>query len=173
MEWVEKASFDRLNKLFVITSNERNHQTLLSARNLLEVIREPQPYVLPIIPRRLPKVVEPEEHFVLKDLPFYKEACEVDVKARQERLNQREEKRQEGKLRRVPGKKGQPSSSAAHPSAKKKKSFAEVIEKSTLVPTPSSAPTPHVPVSANSSHSDLKGALDLSKFEPSKLGPRH
>lgn len=173
MEWVEKASFDRLNKLFVITSNERNHQTLLSARNLLEVIREPQPYVLPIIPRRLPKVVEPEEHFVLKDLPFYKEACKVDVKARQERLNQREEKRQEGKLRRVPGEKGQPSSSAAHPSAKKKKSFAEVIEKSTLVPTPSSAPTPHVPVSANSSHSDLKGALDLSKFEPSKLGPRH
>ena len=34
VEWVEKASFDRLNKLFEITSNERNYQTLLSARNL-------------------------------------------------------------------------------------------------------------------------------------------
>lgn len=38
VEWVEKASFDRLNKLFVITSNEHNHQTLLAARNLLAVI---------------------------------------------------------------------------------------------------------------------------------------
>ena len=34
VEWVEKASFDRLNKLFEITLNERNYQTLLSARNL-------------------------------------------------------------------------------------------------------------------------------------------
>ncbi|KAL6323539.1 hypothetical protein AAG906_039117 [Vitis piasezkii] len=42
VEWVEKASFDRLNKLFVISSLERNHQTLLS------------PYVLPIIPRKAP-----------------------------------------------------------------------------------------------------------------------
>lgn len=173
MEWVEKASFDRLNKLFVITSNERNHQTLLSAWNLLEVIREPQPYVLPIIPRRLSKVVEPGEHYVLKDLPFYEEACEADVKARQERLDQREQKRQERKLRRAPGEKGQPSSSAARPSAKKKKSFVEVIEKSTPVPTPSSAPTPPVPVSTDSSHPDLKGALDFLKFEQSKLGPRH
>ena len=34
VEWVEKASFDRLNKLFEITLNERNYQMLLSARNL-------------------------------------------------------------------------------------------------------------------------------------------
>ena len=31
VEWVEKASFVHLNKLFEITSNERNHQTLLYA----------------------------------------------------------------------------------------------------------------------------------------------
>ena len=31
VEWVEKASFVRLNKLFEITSNEKNHQTFLSA----------------------------------------------------------------------------------------------------------------------------------------------
>ena len=48
---------------------------------------EPQPYVLNIIPRRLPKVVVPGEHFVLKDLPFYERAREADVKARQERLD--------------------------------------------------------------------------------------
>lgn len=74
VEWVEKASFDRLNKLFMIASKEQNHQTLLTARNLLAVIQEPRPYVHSIIPRRLPKVVVLGEYHVLKDLPFYEEA---------------------------------------------------------------------------------------------------
>lgn len=82
VEWVEKTSFVHLNKLFKITSNERNHQMFLPAQNLLAVIREPQPYVLHIILRRLPKVVVPEEHYVLNDLPFYEEACETNAKAR-------------------------------------------------------------------------------------------
>ena len=38
VEWVEKASFDRLNKLFVISASERNYQTLLTDRNLLAVV---------------------------------------------------------------------------------------------------------------------------------------
>lgn len=59
MEWVEKSSFVHLNKLFEITASERNHQMIISARNLLAVIRERQPYVFPIIPRRLPRVVVP------------------------------------------------------------------------------------------------------------------
>lgn len=54
----------------------------LPAQNLLAVIREPQPYVLHIILRRLPKVVVPEEHYVLNDLPFYEEACKTNAKAR-------------------------------------------------------------------------------------------
>lgn len=37
IEWVEKTSFDRLNKLFEIAASERNCQTLLSARNLRAV----------------------------------------------------------------------------------------------------------------------------------------
>ena len=41
VEWVEKASFSRLNKLFEITAAERHHETLLTARNLLAVVREP------------------------------------------------------------------------------------------------------------------------------------
>ena len=41
VEWVEKASFDSLNKLFEITIVERHYQTLLIARNLLAVVREP------------------------------------------------------------------------------------------------------------------------------------
>ena len=90
---MEKASFDRLNRLFEITAIERHHQTLLSTQNLLAVVREPQSYILNILHRRLPKVVVPGEHFVLKDLPFYEKASEGDVKARQERLDQQEEKR--------------------------------------------------------------------------------
>lgn len=93
VEWVEKASFDRLNKLFEIMVGERNCQTLLSTRNLRAVTQISQPYILNIIPRRLPKKVVSGEYFVLKDLPFYMEAHEADAQARQERLNQREEKR--------------------------------------------------------------------------------
>ncbi|KAL6332099.1 hypothetical protein AAG906_020780 [Vitis piasezkii] len=84
VEWVEKASFNCLNKLFEITAVERHYQTLLTARNLLAVVRETQSYVINILPRRLPKFVVPEEHFVLKDLPFYERAREADAKARQE-----------------------------------------------------------------------------------------
>ena len=103
VKWVEKASFIHLNKLFEITTSERNHHTLISTQNLLAVVREPQPYVLNIIHRRLPKIVVPREHFVLKDLPFYEEAREADAKTRQERLEQRDEKGQEEKLRKAPG----------------------------------------------------------------------
>ena len=81
VEWVAKASFIRLNKLFEITTNERNHHMLLSARNLLAVIRELQSYVFPIISRQLPKVVVPGEHYILNDLPFYEEVHEADTKA--------------------------------------------------------------------------------------------
>ena len=93
VEWVEKASFDRLNKLFEIAATERHHQTLFTARNLLVVVREPQPYITNILPRRLPKRVVSVEYFVLKDLLFYERARKGDAKASQERLDQREEKR--------------------------------------------------------------------------------
>ena len=66
VEWVEKASFARLNKLFEITAAERHHETLLTARNLLAVAREPQPYVVNILPRKLPKKVVPGEHYILE-----------------------------------------------------------------------------------------------------------
>ena len=87
VEWVEKALFVHLNKLFEISTNKRNHQTLLYARNLLAVIWGPQPYILPIIPRRFPKVVVPGEYYVLKDLPFHKDVREADTKAHRERLD--------------------------------------------------------------------------------------
>ena len=143
VEWVKKASFDRLNKLFEIIAIERHHQTFLSARNLLVVVREPQPYVLNILPRWLPKVVVHGEHFVLKDLPFYEKASEADVKARQERLDKREEKRHEGTLRKVSDEKGHSSSPAVRPQAKKKKkkTIAQALKIVSPVPNLSSSST--------------------------------
>ena len=66
VEWVEKASFDPLNRLFEIAATERSCETLLSAQNLRLVTQEPQPYVLNILPRRLPKEVVSGEHLFTK-----------------------------------------------------------------------------------------------------------
>lgn len=74
--------FDRLNKLYEIFVFKRDYKILLSARNLQQVVRESKSYVVPVVPRRLPRTVVPGEHFVLKDLPFYEEAREADAKAR-------------------------------------------------------------------------------------------
>lgn len=86
-EWVEKASFDHLNKLFEITTNERNHQIFLTDRNLLVVVREPKLYVLPILPHPVLKVLMPNKHHVLKDFTFYKVVRARDAKACQDRLD--------------------------------------------------------------------------------------
>ena len=53
VDWVEKASFDRLSKLFEIDAKERQCKTLLTARNLTAVVREPQEYVINILPRKM------------------------------------------------------------------------------------------------------------------------
>lgn len=92
MEWVKKASFDRLNKLFKITSNKWNHLILLMDQNLLVVVWEPNSYVLLILPRSASKVLVPDEHHVLKNLPFYEVAPAQDTKACQDQLDQREKK---------------------------------------------------------------------------------
>ncbi|RVW60443.1 hypothetical protein CK203_105723 [Vitis vinifera] len=72
-------------------------------------------------PRKLPKKVVSGEHFVLKDLPFYKEVRKADAQARRARLTEREERRQEGTLRKAPGdKRSAPSPPAGAPVGKKK-----------------------------------------------------
>ena len=93
MEWVEKASFDRLNRLFEIAAAERSCDMLLSAQNLLSVTREPQSYVLNILPRRMLEEVVAREHFVLQDLPFYAAVQKADARTRKARLTNREVKR--------------------------------------------------------------------------------
>lgn len=74
VEWVDKTSFDRLNKLFVISTGERDHGTLLTDQNLIALVRDSESYVVPTLPRFVTRVLMPKEQFVLKDLPFYEEA---------------------------------------------------------------------------------------------------
>lgn len=81
VEWVEKASSDRLNKLFVISSSARHHQTLLTGKNLLAVVRESQSYIIPILPCLAPKVLVSGEHRVLNDLLSYEKARAAYSKA--------------------------------------------------------------------------------------------
>lgn len=139
---------------------------LLSVRNLLSIIREPQPYVLPIIPRPLSKVVVPREHHVLKDLPFYEEAREADAKAHQDRLEQKEKKRQEGKLRQTSsGNRMTTTFTARHPT--KKKSSAKAAKKApVLIPESTSTSTFFVPTSAASTVPDSEADLDLPRVDP-------
>ena len=138
VEWVEKASFARLNKLFEIVATERHYETLLTARNLLVVVREPQAYVINILPRKLPKKVVPREHYVLKDLPFYKEVHKADAEKRQALLDDREGRRKEGTLRKAPGKKCSTSSLLAGAPAKKKNKRKPALNKRKEIklPTP-------------------------------------
>ena len=51
VEWMEKAFFVLLNKLFEIEVFERNHKVLLSNKNLLALINEPKLFVIPVFPR--------------------------------------------------------------------------------------------------------------------------
>ena len=64
------------------------------------------------------------EHFVLKDLLFYAVAREADAQARQECLSHREERRQEGTLRRAPGEKRSALLQLARPPTEKKRKVA-------------------------------------------------
>ncbi|RVW87980.1 hypothetical protein CK203_033903 [Vitis vinifera] len=67
-------------------AKERHYATLLTARNLMAIVRESQEYVVNILPRKLPKEVVPGEHYVLKDLPIYQEVKEVDAEKREHSL---------------------------------------------------------------------------------------
>ena len=62
-------------------------------KNLHALINEPKSFVLPILPHVAPTPLVPDEHYVLKYLPFYKIAHLTDSEARQAYLEKREEKR--------------------------------------------------------------------------------
>ena len=105
VDWVEKASFACLSKLFEIDAKERHYKTLLNARNLMAVVRESQEYVVNILPRKMPKEVVPGEHYTVKDLPIYQAFKEADAEKRRALLDNREKKKNEGTLHKAPGQK--------------------------------------------------------------------
>ena len=47
---------------------ERNHELLLTVKNLRELGGSPFPYIIPIVPCSLPSEVIEGKHFVLVDL---------------------------------------------------------------------------------------------------------
>ena len=68
MEWVEKASFEKIRRLLEVFERERHYKVLLTSKNLVDVRRNPTCYNLPVIPRPLPSKVVDGEHFVNDDL---------------------------------------------------------------------------------------------------------
>lgn len=79
------------------------------------MVQESQSYIIPIIPRLAPKVLVSGEHHVLNDLLSNKKARAAYAKARQDRLDQREKKHQEGTLRQAPSVSCQATNSTARP----------------------------------------------------------
>ena len=68
VSWLEKASLDRIIRLLEITEGERNHELLLSMKNLQELGANTFPYIVPVIPHLLPEELIKGEHFILADL---------------------------------------------------------------------------------------------------------
>ena len=70
MQWVEKASLEKIRRLLEVSEQERHCEVLLTLNNLDNVRRIPTPYSLPIIPRSLPSEIVGGEHFVTTDLLY-------------------------------------------------------------------------------------------------------
>ena len=68
MQWVEKASLEKIRRLLEVSEQERHCEVLLTLKNLADVRRSPAPYNLSIIPRALPVEIVDGEHFVTSDL---------------------------------------------------------------------------------------------------------
>lgn len=65
----------------------------MTEENLLKLVQDPESYFFPFsLPRFAPKVLVPNEHYVVNDISFYEEAWAVDTKKMADRLAQREKK---------------------------------------------------------------------------------
>ena len=103
VEWIEKLSFSRLNKLFKIDQSRRNHSVLLIKKNLRVFLAQAKTFVISLLPRLAPSTLVSGEHFMLKDLSFYEVARFADTKAIQARLDTQKKKSQERTLCQAPG----------------------------------------------------------------------
>ena len=79
---MKKASFTRLSKLFEIDVVEWAHSALLSNKNLQVLIKNLKLFIILVFPWLAPPSLIPDEHFMLKDLFFYKVARLENFEAR-------------------------------------------------------------------------------------------
>ena len=93
----------------------------MSDKNLLALIDNPKPFIIPVFPCLASSSLVPSEHFVQKDFPFYKVAPLTYFEVRQVRLEEWERKRQERTLRQALVAGCSSSSSAVHPPTENKK----------------------------------------------------
>ena len=68
MQWVEKASLEKIRRLLEVSEEERHCEVLLTLKNLAEMRQSSAPYSLPNIPCSLPSEIVGGEHFVTTDL---------------------------------------------------------------------------------------------------------
>ena len=68
VNWVEKASLEKIRSLLKISEPERHYEVLLTLKNLDDVRRILALYSLSIIPHLFPSEIADGEHFVTTDL---------------------------------------------------------------------------------------------------------
>ena len=68
MQWVEKASLEKIRRLLEVSEQECHCEVLLTLKNLANMRRSLTPYSLQIIPCSLPSEIVGEEHFVTTNL---------------------------------------------------------------------------------------------------------
>ena len=66
--WVDKASFEKIQRLLEIFERERYHEIPLIVKNLRDLSSSPSPYTITVIPRPLPIEIVEGEHYVIVDL---------------------------------------------------------------------------------------------------------
>ena len=152
VKWVEKALFTHLNKLFEINTVERAHNVFLLDKNLQALIENPEPFIISVFPRLAPLSLEPDEHFVLKDFPFYEVNRLANSEVRQACLEEWEKKCQEGTLRQALTTSHLTSNSVVCHLTQKKKLAACLIQKArTPLPATLSSSSTSSPSSSSSS----------------------
>ena len=68
VNWVEKASFKKIQRLLEISERELHHEILLTVKNIRELSRSPSPYIITVILRPFPVEMMEGEHYVIADL---------------------------------------------------------------------------------------------------------
>ena len=65
---MDKASFEKIQRLLEIFERERYHEILLIVKNLRDLSSSPSPYTITVIPHPLPIEIVEGEHYVIVDL---------------------------------------------------------------------------------------------------------